>query len=72
MNQLIPLVVILPLLGAAGALIAGKRKRLQVVVTIVALAAVLAVSIVLLIQVDSQGALVIDRKSTRLNSSHWE
>lgn len=60
MIQLIPLVVILPLLGAAGALIAGKHKRLQVAVTVTALVAVLAVSILLLIQVEAQGALVMN------------
>src|SRR5690554_1920054 len=49
MTALIPLVVMLPLIGAAGALIAGKRQRLQVVV-----------SIVLLIDVDATGALVME------------
>jgi multicomponent Na+:H+ antiporter subunit D len=58
-SALVPLVVILPLLGAAGALIAGRRKRLQVITTITALVAVLVVSIILLIEVDTQGALVV-------------
>jgi multicomponent Na+:H+ antiporter subunit D len=60
MTALIPLVVMLPLIGAAGALIAGKRQRLQVIVTIVALVAVLVVSVVLLIDVDATGALVME------------
>lgn len=60
MNALVPLVVILPLIGAAGALIAGRRRRLQVGVTVLALAAVLVVSIVLLIQVQAQGTLVME------------
>ncbi|WP_403023677.1 Na+/H+ antiporter subunit D [Salinibacterium sp. GXW1014] len=59
MTALVPLVVILPLLGAAGALIAGRRRRLQVMVTIAALVAVLVVSVFLLIEVDAQGALVM-------------
>jgi len=60
MNALVPLVVMLPLLGAAGALALGRRPRLQRIVTLVALSAVLAVSIVLLIVVDSQGALKVE------------
>jgi multicomponent Na+:H+ antiporter subunit D len=60
MTALIPLVVMLPLIGAAGALIAGKRQRLQVLVTIVALVAVLVVSVVLLINVDTNGAMVME------------
>ena len=60
MTALIPLVVMLPLIGAAGALIAGKRQRLQVIVTVVALVAMMVVSILLLIDVDATGALVED------------
>ena len=60
MTALIPLVVMLPLIGAAGALIAGKRQLLQVLVTVVALVAVLVVSIFLLIDVDATGPLVME------------
>src|SRR5690554_4062247 len=60
MTALIPLVVMLPLIGAAGALIAGKRQRLQVIVTVVALVAMMVVSILLLIDVDATGALVME------------
>jgi len=60
LTALIPLVVILPLLGAAGALIAAKRQRIQVVVTIVALVAVMAVSVALLINVDASGPLLME------------
>lgn len=60
MNSLIPLVVMLPLIGAAGALIAGHRKKLQVVVTVVALVAVLAVSVLLLIQVNAEGTQMME------------
>ncbi|TQL47504.1 multisubunit sodium/proton antiporter MrpD subunit [Homoserinimonas aerilata] len=60
MKELVPLVVMLPLIGAAGALIAGRRKRLQVAVTVLALVAVMAVSVVLLLEVDARGALVME------------
>ncbi|HEU4806963.1 MAG TPA: Na+/H+ antiporter subunit D [Homoserinimonas sp.] len=60
MTALIPLVVMLPLIGAAGALIAGKRQLLQVLVTVVALVAVMVVSIFLLIDVDATGPLVME------------
>ncbi|MHA6667444.1 Na+/H+ antiporter subunit D [Homoserinimonas sp. A447] len=60
MTALIPLVVMLPLIGAAGALIAGRRQLLQVLVTVVALVAVMVVSIFLLIDVDATGPLVME------------
>lgn len=60
MTPLIPLVVLIPLLGAAGALMAAKRPRLQVLVTVTSLVAVLGVSIVLLIDVDSSGPLLME------------
>lgn len=60
MTALIPLVVMIPLIGAAAALIAAKRQRLQVLVTVVALVAVMVVSVVLLIDVDASGALVME------------
>jgi len=60
MNALVPLVVVIPLVGAALALILGKRPRAQRAVTILALAVVLVVGTVLLIAVDSTGVLVMD------------
>ncbi len=60
MTALVPLVVLIPLFGAAGALLLGRRPRLQRLVTAVALVAVLAVSAVLLVVVDSEGALVME------------
>ena len=60
MNALVPLVVLIPLVGAASALILGKRPRAQRVVTILALAAVLAVGAVLLVVVDTGGVLVME------------
>lgn len=58
-SYLVPLVVLIPLLGAAAALIAGRRPRLQAVVSIVALALVVGISLVLLVVVDSQGAIAV-------------
>jgi multicomponent Na+:H+ antiporter subunit D len=60
MNFLVPLVVLLPLLGAASALIAGRRPRLQATLTVVALSATLAVAIALLITVDTGGTIVVE------------
>jgi multicomponent Na+:H+ antiporter subunit D len=60
MNNLVPLVVMLPLLGAASALILGRRPRLQRIVAIVTLAVVLAIGIVLLIVVDDTAPLAVE------------
>jgi len=59
MNALVPLVVIIPLLGAATALTLGRRPRAQRVVTVAALVAVLAVGAVMLYVVDTVGPLVM-------------
>lgn len=60
MNALVPLVVLIPLLGAAGALILGRRARAQRAVTVAALTAVLGVSIALLVVVDAGGPLTMN------------
>jgi multicomponent Na+:H+ antiporter subunit D len=52
---LAPLPVLLPLLGAAGALLVGQHPRLQRALSLVVLSAVLAVSVVLLLVVDGDG-----------------
>ncbi len=52
-SSLVPLLVTLPLLGAAVALIAGRHRRTQVVVSIITLTLVLAIAAVLLYVVDS-------------------
>jgi multicomponent Na+:H+ antiporter subunit D len=54
-NALVPLVVTLPLLGAAIALIAGRHRRVQVGVSIATLTVVLAISLVMLVKVDTGG-----------------
>ncbi|MET4583396.1 multicomponent Na+:H+ antiporter subunit D [Conyzicola nivalis] len=60
MITLVPLVVMLPLLGAASALILGKRPHLQRLVAIGTLAAVLVISVVLLVVVDDSAPLVVE------------
>jgi multicomponent Na+:H+ antiporter subunit D len=60
MNSLVPLVVMLPLIGAACALILGGRPRAQRLVTLVVLVAVLAVSIVMLVVVDAKEPLMME------------
>lgn len=59
MSLLIPLPVLLPLLGAAINLMLVRRARWQAIVTILTLAATLAVNIVMLITVDAQGPTVL-------------
>jgi multicomponent Na+:H+ antiporter subunit D len=60
LNMLVPLVVMLPLLGAASALILGKRSALQRIVAIAALSAVLVVGIVMLVVVDDTVPLAVE------------
>ena len=60
MNALVPLVVLIPLIGAASALALGRRARAQRIVTVAALASVLAVGAVMLYVVDTSGPLVME------------
>ena len=53
MNALVPLIVMLPLLGAAVTLVFGRNPRLQVVVTTATLVAVSIIAAVLLAAVDA-------------------
>ena len=57
---LVPLVVLVPLMAAALTLVLGRRARPQRIVAALALTTVLAISIVLLIGVDQQGAVVVE------------
>lgn len=52
MSQLVPLFVVLPLLGAAFALLLGRHRRLQVGVSVTTLTATFALAVVMLIAVD--------------------
>jgi multicomponent Na+:H+ antiporter subunit D len=55
-SVLTPLPVLLPLLGAAGALLVGRHPRTQRTLSILVLSAVLAVSVALLLLADAGGA----------------
>lgn len=55
---LIPLPVLIPMLGAAATLIAGRRPRVQRLISLIALSAVLAVSVTLLYLADRGDTLV--------------
>jgi len=59
MTSLVPLIVALPLLGAAVALMAGQRRRLQVLVSVASLTAAAVMSAVLLVLVDRDGPAVV-------------
>jgi multicomponent Na+:H+ antiporter subunit D len=58
-NAIVPLVVMLPLLGAGVALTLGKYPKIQIAVSTAVLAAVSVLSIVLLVHVDSTGPVVV-------------
>ncbi|MEV8368386.1 Na+/H+ antiporter subunit D [Microbacterium sp. NPDC064584] len=55
-GTLVPLLVTLPLLGAAVALIAGRHRRTQVAVSVITLTVVCAIAAVLLVIVDASNA----------------
>lgn len=59
MSALVPLLVTLPLLGAAIALIAGRHRRTQVAVSVVTLTVVLVIAAVLLVVVDAGGLPIV-------------
>ncbi|MBN9180260.1 MAG: Na+/H+ antiporter subunit D, partial [Microbacterium sp.] len=59
MNALVPLMVTLPLVGAAIALIAGRHRRTQVLVSIVTLSLVLIIAAVLLVAVDTGSPIAV-------------
>jgi multicomponent Na+:H+ antiporter subunit D len=58
-SVLTPLPVLLPLLGAAGALLVGRHPRTQRTLSILVLSAVLAVSVALLVLADENGAQAV-------------
>ncbi|MGO2518752.1 MAG: Na+/H+ antiporter subunit D [Microbacterium sp.] len=59
MSALVPLLVALPLLGAAITLVFGRSPRLQVFVTVATLAAVAVIAALLLIAVDGGAPLAV-------------
>ncbi|EPR75876.1 Na(+) H(+) antiporter subunit D [Leifsonia rubra CMS 76R] len=60
MNTLVPLVVLIPLVGAALTLILGKRPQAQRIIAIGALAIVLAIGTALIFVVDAEGSLAME------------
>ena len=60
MTALVPLVVLLPLLGAGATLVFKRSARVQQGITVLALVAVLVISGVLLATVDATGSLVME------------
>lgn len=60
LESIVPLVVLIPLIGAAGVLALGRRLRAQRIVTVVALTLTTAASVALLIGVDAVGTLVVE------------
>ena len=60
MNALVPLVVLVPLIAAATALVFGRRHRAQRIISILALSVVLAISLALLYLVDTGGPVVVE------------
>ena len=67
---LVPLVVLLPLLGAAIALIPGRHRRAQIAVSTAVLAAVAVIAAVLLVVVDAgEPIAVVGRRLARRRSA---
>ncbi len=60
MRVLIPLMVLVPLLGAALALVLGRSPRLQIAISVSALSLTTVISVFLLMHADSHGATVIE------------
>ena len=59
MSSLVPLLVALPLLGAAVTLIFGRNARVQSIVTVLTLVAVSVIAAVLLVVVDAGAPLAV-------------
>ena len=60
MSSLVPLAFVIPLAGAALSIVLGWSRASQRVISVTALAATLAVSIVLLVEADREGFIVHD------------
>ena len=60
MSRLVPLPVVLPLLGAALSILVGRSRAAQRLVGVTVLATLVAVSVVLLAEVDRNGTIVVD------------
>ena len=60
MNALVPLVVMIPLIGSAIALMFRNRRKTQVAISVIALTAVTVISAILLAAVDQSGTIVVE------------
>ncbi len=60
MNAVVPLVVLLPLAGAAVALVLSRFRRAQVAVSVLTLTAVTVLAVILLVFVDTNGTVVVE------------
>jgi multicomponent Na+:H+ antiporter subunit D len=60
MNVLMPLVVLLPRLGAAVAFTQAKHPRVQTLIAVGVLSAVLVIGVALMVAVDASGAIAVD------------
>lgn len=59
MSALVPLLVGIPLIGAAVNLIFGRRKKLQIAVSVVSLTTVTVLAAILLVAVDTTGPIAV-------------
>ena len=59
MSALVPLLVGIPLIGAAINLVFGRRKKTQIVVSVLSLATVLVLGAILLVAVDTNGPIAV-------------
>ena len=60
MSWLVPLPIVLPLIGAAVAILVGRSRTAQRIVGITVLGTLVVVSVVLLIEVDTNGTLIAE------------
>lgn len=60
MTWLVPLPIVVPLVGAALSILAGRSRVAQRVIGVAILGALVVVSIVLLVEVDRNGTIVVD------------
>lgn len=60
MNFLLPLVVLVPLISAALAMMLPRRRKAQQAITVTALLGIVALSVVMMVEVDRNGVLVME------------
>ena len=60
MNFLLPLVVLVPLVSAALAMMLPRRRRAQQAITVSALLGIVVISVIMMFEVDANGALTME------------